>query len=388
MRANAERIRKPAKIVLSGLLAACLLVLSGCMESELSEKVLVNMVGLDRTEGGNIKVTLGLISTRKIQLQKDEVVMTYSSEGETIFDAIRHFVQKTGYRPTWPYIKVLVIGPSIAQSDVTPILDFFNRNNEIQPNPYVVVSHVPASEIVNLKTDLTYYPAVIVEQQIEKQNLLSTTPQVKLYNFSEMMFSSEKIGFATIIKKEKEEKKFIPKVEGMAVFKRAKWIGDLNEKETRGVFWVRGEIKGGIVVVPFQDLDKANARIALEIIKSKASIKPKLANGKLSVAVDIDSTFSIGEILGYSPLNQTSLREMNRGAAKVIREEIDASMKIIQKKWRTDIYGIDNAVHKKYPEYWKKNKDNWENIFAELPIEFHVTARVNKMGLFESFKRK
>lgn len=388
MRASAERIRKPVKMILSGIVAVCLLLSTGCMEEELGEKVLVNMVGIDRNDAGKIKVTLGLISTRKIQLQKDEVVMIYSSEGETIFDAIRHLVQKTGFRPIWPYIRVLIVGPSISEKDVTPVLDFFTRNNEIQPNPYVVFTHLPASEIVNLKTDLEILPALIVEQQIDKQNLLSTTPQVKLYNFAEMMFSSDKVGFATIIKKEKEENKFVPMVEGTAVVKGGKWIGDLNERQTRGVLWARSEVKGGIVVIPFEVPGKAEAKIALEILKGEAKIKPKLTNGQLSATIEIDSTLAIGEIFGYSPMSLTSLKEIKLGAAKEIREEVEASMKILQKKWNVDIYGIDNAVHKKYPEYWRKNKDNWDSIYSDLPIEVIVTADVNKMGLFQSFNRK
>lgn len=127
-----------------------LLLLSGCVEEvELEEKVIVSMVGIDQTENGLYTVTMGLIDTRLIEEKEEKGIRVYSVEGESIFEAVRSSILKIGRQPQWPYIQVIVFGPAFIEEDVVPVLDFFNRNNEVQPNPYITFSHVLAKEIIS-----------------------------------------------------------------------------------------------------------------------------------------------------------------------------------------------------------------------------------------------
>lgn len=372
-------------LLLLGLVTG-LWLLGGCNTAELNERTLVSMIGIDRHGEEGVKITVGLISTS--QGEKGSVgtenMTIYSSEGATIYDAIRKLVLKIGNQPLWPYIKIIVYGPSISKKDVIPILDYFNRNNEIQPNPYIVFSRTAAEDIVRTKTDLSKIPTIIVEREIERQDLLSFAPQVELYQFTEMMFSPEKVGYAALIEKEWSDDKHILKVEGMAVLKGARWIGELNRYETRGVLWVNRKVNGGIIEATVD-----GTKIALEILsKNKSSVRPVLRDGAISAAVDIKCRVQIGEVFGYLNEDQAILSRIQESAETAIREEIESSLQKTQKKWKTDIYGIGHAVERQYPAYWKANQDRWGELFGAMPIEVKVTANIEKMGLFESFSRK
>jgi hypothetical protein len=68
----------------AGIIAVSLMAgLTGCNLAELNQKALVSMIGIDYTKNGQVRVTLGLISTRKMESKADRAVMIYNSEGET-----------------------------------------------------------------------------------------------------------------------------------------------------------------------------------------------------------------------------------------------------------------------------------------------------------------
>ena len=370
------------KMKISFLLFSVAIFLSGCVEEvELDEKVIVAMVGVDRTEEGILKITMGLINTRSIEEKEEAAIEVYSTEGDSIFEAVRTSILKLGRQPQWPYIKVLIFGPAFSEVDIVPVMDFFNRNNEVQPNPYITFSHVPAEEIVKLNTELANVPAVVVEGQFKHQNLVGYTPNIELHQFTEMMLTHEKVGFASIIEKVKENEDFIPVVEGTAVIKEGKWIGDLTNIETRGLLWVREEVQGGIIVIPSIE---GEGKIALEILgQGKSSIEPSLVDGKLSVQLNIEQLVSISEVMAYIDLTEKHITEIKKETEKQIKKEIEDALEKTR-EWGTDIFGISRAVHRKYPKYWQEHEKNWGEHFSTLPIEVNIDVDIKTMGLLRS----
>lgn len=374
-----------------GFLAAAAMLLmlgpSGCMAPELNERALVSMVGIDRRDDGLFRVTLGLIGTRKQANKDQERTSVFTVEGETLFDAARKFIRVTGNQPLWTYIKVIVIGPSAAEQDLAPIMDFFNRNNEIQPNPFIVYSTVPAEEALHLNTDSPELPALMVEKQIENQTLLSLAPEVTLYEWNEMMLSPERTAFASLMQPVADKDRTLPIIEGMAVFSKGKTVGRLGPKATRGVLWLRREVQGGIVVITVdRGANNQEVKLALEVTgKNKASIEPVLANGKLSVDIKVKAKLAVGEVVGQLNMDASEFKEIRQLAEEVIMGEIQSALATVQKEWSTDIFGIGRMVQRKQPGYWKEHKDTWSEEFASLPIQVTVSADITKFGLTHSY---
>lgn len=51
-----------------------------------------------------------------------------------------------------------------------------------------------------------------------------------------------------------------------------------------------------------------------------------------------------------------------------------------QKDLETDIFGFGEVIHRKYPELWEKIKENWNNEFADLPVNITVKVKTNHLG--------
>lgn len=355
-----------------------LLLAAGCIPTELNERSLVSMVGIDANKDHTVRLTLGIIATHN--KETPDAITVYSVDGETLFDASRKFIQIIGNQPLWPYIKVIVLGPSVSKKDIIPVLDFFNRNNEIQPNPYVILSKIPAEEIVRIQSLLPALNTVIVEQQLINQSRLSLAPRVQLFQLNEMMYAPGSTGYMALIRKMSQDKGSFSQVSGMAVIKNGKWIGELGERETRGVLWVRHEVEGGILNV---SLKKATASLVIKKC-SKVEMKPVLRDGELSMSLNIKVKLSVGEIMGYLRMDQAGLEKIRQGAEKEIASEVKEALAAVQPAYKADIFGFGPAVERKYPKYWQEHKEQWESIFSKLPVDISVKASLHDFGLTES----
>ena len=380
MKGNEEKNK--SKIRQFFLLLVVILLLSGCQRVELSRQLIIAGVGIDVTDDDKVRFTMGLVDTTENPEKVATGVKVYSFEGETIYDAIRNSIVELGKQPIWPYIKIIVIGPSISKEDVTPYLDFFNRNNEVQPNPYIVFSEEEAEKIIKSKVNFSKIPAEIIEEQLNQQKLVSHLPMIKLHQFNEMMLTPDRIGVAAIVKNKIIESKTIPMVHETAVIKDAKWIGRLNSQETRGLLWIRKEVKGGILNIPATD---GNGKIGLEIMDgAKVAIEPKIKGTLLrQININVKSSVNIGEMMTQADLGIKETLEIQKLAEKQIKEEINQAIEQA-KKLEADIFGFGEVVHRKNPHYWKKNHKEWDEIFLNVPTHISVKVEIKNLGLFSS----
>ncbi|NMD68771.1 Ger(x)C family spore germination protein [Bacillus sp. DNRA2] len=377
MKENGEK-NKSILIVL--LFTIMTILLSGCFRGELDERLILSSLGIDRTEDNKVKVTVSLIDTRSVDKQEAKGVKIYSSVGDTIFDAVRSTIIKLGKQPIWPYIKIVVLGPTVTQDNILPFLDFLNRNNEVQPNPFILISKVDAAEFIKAKPDFTTVPSTVIEKQLSQKNT-SYIPTIRLHQFTEMMLSSDQIGYLAIVETVKKGAKNIPKAQNTAVIKKGKWIGKLNNTETRGLLWVKEEVTGGILVI---NALKGSGKIGLEILdKTKVNIKPQFEGSRLKhLTIDAKATVSVGEMLTqYTALTEGKINKIEKLAAKEIEAEILAAI-AKAKGYKADIFGFGAVIHRKNPQFWKKNKQNWNEQFTELPVYIDVKVDIRNLGLF------
>jgi spore germination protein KC len=98
--------------------------------------------------------------------------------------------------------------------------------------------------------------------------------------------------------------------------------------------------------------------------------------------IHVEQEANIGETL--CPELDTSeiktFHQLEKGTEKQIKKEIlDAINKAHQ--WKTDIFGFADAVYKKNPTYWKKNKNNWEDVFPEIPVQIQIHTEIRREGV-------
>nr|WP_278183720.1 Ger(x)C family spore germination C-terminal domain-containing protein [Ruminiclostridium cellulolyticum] len=73
-----------------------------------------------------------------------------------------------------------------------------------------------------------------------------------------------------------------------------------------------------------------------------------------------------------------------------MKEEAQKTLEKCQKEYKSDIFGFGMYTFQKYPKYWGKSKNIWdEEIFPKLKINIDVNGNIVRSGmLIKSIRSK
>ncbi|MFZ5944672.1 MAG: Ger(x)C family spore germination C-terminal domain-containing protein [Bacillota bacterium] len=130
---------------------------------------------------------------------------------------------------------------------------------------------------------------------------------------------------ASLVEVSGEGQEKTARLEGTAVFKQDKLVGFLNKEETRGLLWVLGQIKSGIIAV---ESPGGNGKVSLEIIRASSKITPEIKDNELSITVEIKEEGNLGDQMGTGDLTKAAAwNSLEKRQVAAIRNEIMAALK-------------------------------------------------------------
>lgn len=364
-----------------------ILILSttGCWNRrELDDLGIVMGVAFDKTQNpGKVQLTAQIVKPAELKTPRkeggggvSEAYMNIKNTGETVFDTLRGFTHKFSQKLYFQHNQVLIFSRDIAQEGLQKYIDFFLRDHETRLTVKVLVAKNKAGEILDVKPQLQKIPAMDITDVLESQAATSQTSQVRLEQFVTRLMSKTTAPIASLIEVSGEGNEKTALVSGTAVFKKDKLAGQLDAAETRGLLWVLGEVKSGII-----DVDcPGGGKVSLEIIRASSKITPEIKDGKIHIKVRIKEEGNLGS--QSCPENFTlppAIEALEKKKAAVIRSEVLAALKKAR-KLNTDIFGFGDSVHQRYPKLWKEYETRWDEIFPHIEVTVAVEAKLRRMG--------
>ncbi len=373
-------------ILLNTVICILLIVtLTGCWSRhELDTLAVVLGIGIDKLmESGKVQITAQVVKPGEIKTPSGEAgsgteaFWNIIGTGDTIFSTLRNMTNKSSRKLFFPHNQLLIFGKSTAEEGIQKYIDFFIRDSEPRMNVWVLISQGTAKEILDVKSELEKVPANNISNLIEGH--AAATSQIRAVKLKDLvigLMSRTTASTIPFIKIVKDGDKKVAMISGTAVFKGDKLVGSMDKIEGRGLLWVLGNVKTGIIDVE----DSNNDKVSLEIMRASSKIMPELNNNKISIKVNINEEGNIAEQTG--PKNLAELREvalLEEKKAEVIRREVMAAVRKAQ-ELDSDVFGFGDAIHKKYPEQWKKLEDDWDEVFKDIQVEVYVEAKLRLMG--------
>ena len=192
--------------------------------------------------------------------------------------------------------QVLVLGERLSQDGIEEVLDFFQRDHEIDYSMTVLVAKgVTPREILEMETDMESIPAVYINKTVENTVSRGTVKRIMLIDLIKDIGGSGRQPAIGQISKAGEKKVI---TEGTAVFSDGKLAGWLNLYETRGYLFAIDKVKSTVVNVPADE-----GKIAMEIIRSKGKVKVAFENGEPSMlTVKVETQANVGGYEGKGAL--------------------------------------------------------------------------------------
>ncbi|WP_144556002.1 Ger(x)C family spore germination protein [Bacillus sp. X1(2014)] len=375
------------KKILLSIMCFCIPTLSGCWDQvELPDLAIITAAAIDRLEDGKTKISVQLFIPRAIvsgQTGEDpSAASTFVREGtgDNLANAISKLQLNVPRRLFWGQCKVYIFGDELAKNGIREQIDYLARHPKPRGNSLLYVSNGKASEILTLIPPLERYSGVALSKLSQHEyGMITTLRDVDMG----LMGESESVSMPyikTLISKEKARKLYetIPVIEGTAVYKKDKMVGTLNMKETRGLLWLKDEVKRSTISVKPKGED---GKITMTPSLGKMSFRPKIKGNRWMMHLNIS-------IEGDIVQNETHLNLMNEDVIMNIQEEYEAALKErvaqtvekLQKEFKADVIDFGRKFHQQYPNEWKKVEDRWEEKFPEVEVHITVNAKIRRPG--------
>jgi spore germination protein KC len=393
---------KMRKRIAAGIVIILLSISSGgCWDIRyLDELSIVIAMGLDISDNDNIKVSVQVVNPTEVTTGSKKggggggsSVTTYSETGPTLLQAIRKMNNKTSRTLYFSHTQVLVIGEDLARKGVRHLFDFIDRDPALRTDFYILIAKdAQASDVLKISTPIEKIPGNKIHDSIEQvENKLGTAYRVTMRDIIEYINSGKQEIVATSIEIAGDIKngggkqnleKINPttnlKLNGMAVFKHEKLVRFLSPVESQGLAWIEDKIKSSVVPISC----KKDGIIDIEVIHSSTNMKVKLQQGHPSVSIHVQQEANIGEMVctDIDITDKQTYELLEKQTEEQIKKQILDTVKKAQ-QMDTDIFGFAAAVYKAKPAYWKKNKNNWEEIFAKIPVAVEVETNIRREGI-------
>jgi spore germination protein KC len=406
-------------------LLVAVLSLTGCWSAdEINNLATINVIGIDENDAGQVEVTTviarptTLFSETAVAGSEKSKFLIETTTGKSIFEAIGDLSGSVSEKIYFGHVDAIVFGERAAREKMLSSLDFFKREKDFRPNIKLLVTRGLASELVKTIPQLNLTLGLELEDLMLSNRFAATGMMKDISQFMKELssdttdpitgvISSAKKQGIDVEKSEKETKgqsdtkkneietttnttdknqKDIPKalsLKGTAVFKDGKLKGFLDQRETRGLLWIKGELQNEVAVLNCGENNKGTA--SLSVTHSESKLSPRISGGTPKMIVDIKVDADIGQLTCSDlKVNTDQIDRLNQQFEGMIRQEVSSVLNKAKNHWQTDIFGFGKAIYRSHPKEWNSMASQWRNgLLKNMEIDLRVSANISRYGLLK-----
>ncbi|PRS42438.1 Ger(x)C family spore germination protein [Bacillus sp. RJGP41] len=388
-------------------MVAIFLLISGCSNyRELNELGVIIAMGIDHNDDPDnpYKVTYQVINPSGLSQTstsggKGLAVINYTVTAKTLVEALGKASAIIPRENNISHLSIIILGEELARNGLDLLFDTVDRGkNQRVSVPVFIARGKTAEYMLGVIEPLEVTPGKnIISTTKSEQDDYGSSREVLLYEtISAFMSEGKDVSLPGIIirndsKKAKEISNFettspaYVEAKGLALFRKGKMVRWLDGETARGVQFVTSELKRTEVVIPCSE--KGNATIT--VIRAKSKTKTKIKQEKPVIHTSLNV---MGEMMQTScDLDMSDpklLKKFERKMENDLKKQIKKTISITQKE-KTDIFGFGDALSRTNPDYWRKHKKNWDDLFSDAEISMKVNVDIINSGMrMEPYKTK
>lgn len=389
-------MKKYLKII-SVICAAFLFLLSltSCEKAgtELSELMIIQGIGIDVADSG-YKVTVEILNNEQSgspngEGSGDNKTKIYTAEGETVAQALRTLITKSGNEPLFAHNRVIVIGDEAANRRLSDIIDFFVRDYDSRVTQLLCVAkETEAEKVIRAKLLQDTVKSEILENMLEESYNQSLAPKVRVIDAVNIMKSETSVLCIPAVKVTKNGENEDYKLSGCAVYGRDETFSSyISEGDAEGIAFLTDNINEGYFSVELMN----GQRASFVINKGKTHFDISNNNGILRYNLNIEISCDMEEVYGaeYFSTEYDFFEKLESAVKETITKKCENTITVLRGEHGGDAvrYG-DRLKLYDYGEY-KNRKDNWQEQFENIETLISVEVTIRRIGeeTFHSQKR-
>ncbi|MFK2826915.1 Ger(x)C family spore germination protein [Bacillus sp. B190/17] len=377
------------RILLLCSLSGSLFLLTGCWDrTEINDLAIVTAAAIDKKGDKQIQLSLQVVVPKSLGGGSQQgggqgggagkTTLVTSQTGANVAEALSKIQSELPRKVFWGQCKVFIFGEKAAKDGIHDHVDFLLRHPQPRERADVFVSKGKAKRILELQTRLERDSSETVREQVK----LGIGMKVTLQTMDEMLTGEARAAALPYLKvateKDDEGSYEYPKIFATAVFKKDRMIGHLSQKKTRGLLWIRNEVKNYTITVKTKEL---KGSISLNPVSIKVDLIPKIQGEKWKMFVKVQTEGSViqnGTNLDLN--NPKSLAKVTTAYEDAIKKRIGSAIKPVQHELKADIVDFGKEFHRKYPKQWRRVAHRWDEVLPEVEVDVDVKAHILRQG--------
>lgn len=381
-------------VILCLLCSLIILMSVGCWDRiELEDLGIIVAMGIDKQDDQYL-VSVQMVHPRVISGKElTTPVTTYKETGNTLYQAIGKISKTSSQVLHFSHLLLLVLSEEVAKNGIINTVNYLSRNYPFRSDVNVAISKgEKAADILSEFTPYANIPAKSIATSFKILQTQGDFASVTLNDvYKNMELKGRELflpGIRTIGKKKDAQsadeitKKISPSSQieysGIGIFKKDKLLGWLNEEEGKSV--------GYIYELPNMSEELTNpqggkGKVSIAIPKPAIKMKGLFKNGKPQIDMNLNIKGSVVEDVYEMRLTSSqTITKLEKQLEQKIKQTVEKSIKSIQEKYKSDIWGFGWLLHRQSPKEWKKIENNWDQKFASLKITIKVDAVIRGTG--------
>ena len=385
---------------LSLLCVAALLFLSGCSyrrPPELSERLIIEAIGVDKTENG-FAVTVQALSDLSAGADKGPtseegggMTKCYTLYGATVAEAFAGISRQTGLTPLYSQARLLVLGSETVREALPEALDFFARGQHTRADIAVAAAEGKAAEIVAADFGGNRVGAAVLTDILEGGAENGVGLNVPLYRFISLLMSETDAACCPLLAAKKDpsagaEGEAKNDTEGGAecagaLLFNSTIIGTILTKEEAFVLrLLTEEINGAAFTVMANNvtctLRVSGKNVKIRVLKTPENVRFCL---HIDVKCDIADLFFRGDP-GFSPLDPDQVRAIGDAAGRQLTDTVTAALRTCFYENGCDVCRFRQRLRLRYPSLYRALAKQGRLSPADLPCEIECNVSIRRTG--------
>ncbi|MDT3428636.1 spore germination protein KC [Paenibacillus forsythiae] len=322
--------------------------------------------------------------------------LTYAVTGSTIMQAVERTNLTSTRQLFFSHSRITVIGESLAKRGISQLIDLFLRKPDARETVYVFIAKGEAGRILSQLMQLTKNQGAGIQLMIEQEaRLTSYYPGIQMFELAmqltsesasaavpEIMLSGGKVMDRTDDIAQTDLPSRI-KFGRLAVLKGDRFVGWLSQHEAYGLSFMTDKIQKANISFPSipEKGDKDDASFTL--LHSSTAVRPVWEKDHFVMDIDIEASGTLTELGSNLKLEEDStVRKLENSIAHNILEIVQTSWGSVQ-KLNADVTGFAVAIHRHYPQRWKRieREHSWDTVFQNIEIRPHAKVKITRIGL-------
>ncbi|CAH0121381.1 MULTISPECIES: Ger(x)C family spore germination protein [unclassified Paenibacillus] len=367
------------------------LFLTGCWDrTELNDLAIITATAIDITDNNQVKLAVQIYVSKQgqasggsqTQLEQQsssggpQNTVVIAAKGISLADAAANLQEQLPRKVFWGHNKVFIFGEKTVKAGIKDHIDFLLRHPGTREHSYVFASKGDAMKILDMNTVLERDSSEVLREMTKNRTGLTVT----LNEIMQLLNEKSEAAFLPRIElRDRDGKGKVPTIRGTDVLEEGKYAGWIDRTATRGVMWLRDEIKTSIITV---DSEQEKGLISFRLAHNKTDLVPLVRGNEWSITAKIEMEGDIVQNTSEQDITKVEqVKLAERAIGDDVRKRIELALRIAQDELDADIFGFAKEFRRKYPMEWEKNERRWKEIFPQIRVNVEPKVKVLRIGM-------